>query len=188
MSRMGVTILSISIIAVASFAVLSIRRNRPRNEALIEKISMQAIKLSSTAFENNSVMPSRLTCDGDNVSPPLEIAGVPKEARSLVLIMDDPDAPVGIWDHWVKFNVPPETKIIEEGKEPSGVSGKGTSGNLSYQGPCPPSGTHHYIFTVYALDTELLLPSGASKKEVERAMVGHVLGTGKLTGLYSRKS
>ncbi|MDO8591208.1 MAG: YbhB/YbcL family Raf kinase inhibitor-like protein [bacterium] len=144
--------------------------------------------IKSSAFENNSNMPAKYTCDGENISPPIEIGGVPAEAKSLALLMHDPDAPVsGGWDHWIKFNISPETKIIEEGKEPAGVSGKGTRGNLSYNGPCPPSGTHHYVFTIYALDTLLNLPSGASKKEVEQALEGHVLGQGKLVGLYSRQ-
>ena len=145
---------------------------------------MQDIKITSSAFENNSKIPARYTCDGDDINPPIEIGEVPVGTRSLTFIVEDPDAPVGVWDHWVRFNIPPETNIIEEGKEPLGVSGKGTSGNLSYQGPCPPSGTHHYVFTVYALDIALSLPSGASKKEVELATVGHILGVGKLVGLY----
>ncbi len=177
----------IIIVVLASFAVKAFWQNQPHNAPPIESIPMEKITLTSTAFEHNKAMPAKYTCDGENINPPLEIKGVPSETKSLALIMDDPDAPAGTWDHWVKFNMPPNTPAIEEGKEPTGVSGKGTRGNLSYKGPCPPSGVHHYIFTVYALDILLNLPSGASKKEVQSAMAAHILGKGVLVGLYSRQ-
>ena len=102
--------------------------------------------------------------------------------------MHDPDAPIaGGWTHWVKWNIPPKTKIIEEGKEPDGISGKGSGGSLSYEGPCPPSGTHHYSFKIFALDTTIDLPAGSTKKALETAMAGHIIAQGELIGLYSRQ-
>lgn len=144
------------------------------------------MKLTSTAFEDGGVIPSQHTCDGDDISPPLEISDVPPETQSLVLVMDDPDAPAGVWDHWVVFNIPPDTREIAEGHEPRGVHGKGTSGNLKYEGPCPPDREHRYFFHVYALDTELHLPEGATKQEVEAAVQGHILDQAELIGRYER--
>ncbi|MBI4149355.1 YbhB/YbcL family Raf kinase inhibitor-like protein [Candidatus Woesearchaeota archaeon] len=148
------------------------------------------MQLSSQAFVHNGSIPSQYTCDGNNTSPPLAMSGVPKEAISLVLIMDDPDAvkPAGrVWDHWIVFNIPPTTTIIEEGKEPKGIQGRGTSGSSGYQGPCPPDAEHRYFFKLYALDTMLRLPEGAAKKEVEAAMQGHVLAKAELRGRYERR-
>jgi hypothetical protein len=131
-------------------------------------------------------MPTKFTCDGNDINPSLLISGVPEQAKSLVLIMDDPDAPVGIWDHWIVFNIQPDIEQIEEGTEPSGIHGLGTSGNLKYNGPCPASGEHRYFFKLYALDTMLALGEGASKQEVERAMERHVIEQTELVGKYRR--
>lgn len=147
------------------------------------------MKITSSAFSEGQKIPSKYTCDGINISPPLEIAGAPEEAKSLVLIMDDPDAikPANkIWDHWIVFNIPPTTKKIEEGKEPQGIHGKGTSNNLKYQGPCPPDAMHRYFFKLYALDTNLTLSEGVTKKQVEDAMKEHVITEARLMGTYSR--
>lgn len=127
------------------------------------------MQLTSTAFTNNEAIPSKYTCDGEDVNPPLTIAGMPEGTQSLVLIMDDPDVPVsvredGVWDHWVVFNIPPDTTEISEGREPRGVHGKGTSGNLKYHGPCPPDCEHRYFFKLYALDVELDLPGGGDQE------------------------
>ncbi|MCA9914742.1 MAG: YbhB/YbcL family Raf kinase inhibitor-like protein, partial [Anaerolineae bacterium] len=126
------------------------------------------------------------------VSPALEISGVPEGAKALVLIMDDPDVPTrlredGMWDHWVVFNIPPETDRIKEATEPEGTHGKGTGGNFEYYGPCPPDRQHRYFFKLYALDAKLKLPEGASKKDVEQAMQGHILEQTELMGLYERQ-
>lgn len=147
---------------------------------------MSALQIASSAFSNNGAIPSKYTCDGDDISPSLVITGVPEGTKSLVLIMDDPDAPVGMWDHWVVFNIPPSVSEIAEGQEPQGIHGKGTSGNLEYQGPCPPDREHRYFFKLYALDTELDLKEGVSKKEVEKAMENHILDRTELVGLYER--
>ena len=143
--------------------------------------------LTSKVFANNEIMPALYTCDGRDINPPLKINNTPKGTKSLALIMDDPDAPPGVWDHWIKWNIPADTTFIEEGKEPQGVCGIGTSGNTDYHGPCPPSGTHHYVFKLYALDLVVNLIKKSSKKELEEAMVGHILGETSLTGLYKRQ-
>ena len=148
------------------------------------------MKLTSTAFPNDGKMDSKYTCDGVDINPQLSLSDVPDGAQSLVLIMDDPDAvkPAGkVWDHWIVFNIPPDTTDIPEGQEPSGIQGKGTSGNLKYHGPCPPDAEHQYVFKLYALDSTLDLAEGATKADVEAAMNGHVLAEAQLLGRYERK-
>src|SRR3989344_8718915 len=151
---------------------------------------VESMKITSSVFENNKFIPDKYGASFENINPPLEISGVPKNAKSLVLIMDDPDAmkPAGkVWDHWIVWNIPPFTKEIAEGQEPRGVHGKGTSGNLKYHGPCPPDMVHRYFFTLYALDTGLQLPEGSTKADVEKAMKGHILARTELMGRYERK-
>lgn len=147
---------------------------------------VKELTLVSSAFAHQGDIPSRYSCDGENISPPFEIFGVSEEAKSLVLIMDDPDAPTGVWDHWVKFNIPAKTETMREGEEPRGISGKGTGGNLEYSGPCPPDKKHRYFFKLYALDTELILPEGSVKAKIEKAMEGHILQETELMGNYER--
>ena len=147
---------------------------------------MDTLKLTSSAFGNNGEIPSQYTCDGEGINPAFEISGVDANAKSLVLIMDDPDAPSGTWDHWVKFNISTSTTKIKEASEPDGVSGVGTSGNKDYLGPCPPDREHRYFFKLFSLDTELELGEGATKKEVESAMERHILQKAELIGRYER--
>lgn len=144
------------------------------------------MKLTSSTFMHNGNIPSEYTCDGTDISPPLSISDVPANTKSLVLISDDPDAPVGTWDHWVVFNIPASTTQISKGTEPKGTAGKNSWGRTGYGGPCPPSGTHRYFFKLYALDTELNLPVGSAKKQIESAMQGHILAKAELIGLYKR--
>jgi Raf kinase inhibitor-like YbhB/YbcL family protein len=149
------------------------------------------MKLTSPAFNHEGKIPSKYTCDGANINPPLILFDVPAEAKSLVLIMDDPDVPKrlradGMWDHWIVFNIPPSLTEIPEGEEPEGTHGLGTSGNLTYFGPCPPDREHRYFFKLYALNTQLNLPEKASKKQVEKAMTGHILAQAELMGKYER--
>jgi len=146
---------------------------------------MKNLIVKSSAFEHQKMIPFKYTCDGDDVNPPLIIEGIPEGTKSLVLIVDDPDAPMGTWDHWVVWNIPP-TNRIEEDSVP-GTEGMNSSGRRWYGGPCPPSGTHRYFFKVYALDTQLSLGSNSRKKDVEKAMKGHMLAQGELVGLYSRR-
>ncbi len=144
------------------------------------------LSFSSAAFSNGGFIPPRFTCDGANISPPLSISGVPEKAQSLVLIMDDPDAPKETWDHWVVFNMPPTTRDIPEGKEPVGRAGVNSWGKTGYRGPCPSSGEHRYFFRIYALSRALALPVGSTKAQVLAAMKGYVLEEGELVGRYQR--
>lgn len=150
-----------------------------------------AMVIKSSAFGPNQRIPAKYTCDGKNINPPLSISGVPEKARSIALIMDDPDVPVhirqnGIWDHWVVYNMPTDLKTIEEAREPAGTPGKGTSGKTGYMGPCPPDREHRYFFKLFALDSELDIPAAATKQQVEKAMQGHILEKAELVGTYAR--
>jgi Raf kinase inhibitor-like YbhB/YbcL family protein len=145
----------------------------------------ETMELTSPAFEHEGAIPTRFTCDGDNVSPELDISGIPDGTVSLALIMADPDAPSGTWDHWVAYDIAP-TAMIPEDVGTLGTAGVGTSGKTDYGGPCPPSGTHRYYFTVLALDAELGLPAGATKAQVQAAAEGHVIAEAALMGTYTR--
>ncbi|MBI2636218.1 YbhB/YbcL family Raf kinase inhibitor-like protein [Candidatus Peregrinibacteria bacterium] len=146
------------------------------------------MEISSPTFTHNGSIPSQYTCDGDDRSPPLRISGVPRGAKSLALIHDDPDAPMGTWVHWLLWNINPLTEEIEENGVPPGATEGMTSwGNTGYGGPCPPSGTHRYLFKLYALDTILDLPSSADMTKLEEATEGHILAKAELIGLYSRR-
>ncbi len=146
----------------------------------------KTLRLLSSAFVHNGLIPERYTCDGNNFSPPLVISGVPAGAKSLTLIMDDPDAPAGVWDHWIIYNLPVSATELAEGEPPAGTLGLGTAGNVNYQGPCPPGGVHRYFFKLYALDIELPLAPGATKGEVMEAMRDHILDQTELVGRYGR--
>ena len=145
------------------------------------------MELTSPAFENEGMIPSLHTCDGRNVSPELQIAGVPEGTASLALVMDDPDAPGGTFDHWIVWNIPAGTQSVPQGKEPKGAQGRTGFGRLGYGGPCPPGGVHRYFFKAYALDCELDLRKGAGKGELETAMEGHILDRAELMGRYRRQ-
>jgi Raf kinase inhibitor-like YbhB/YbcL family protein len=151
------------------------------------------MKLTSPVFSHQGQIPSKYTCDGENINPPLTISEVPPTAKSLVLIMEDPDVPKrlradGMWDHWIIFNIPVTVTEISEGEEPIGIHGIGTSKNLNYYGPCPPDREHRYFFKLYALDTELALAEKATKVQVEGAMKDHILAKAELIGKYARIS
>lgn len=145
---------------------------------------MKELIVRSPAFEKDKLIPSKYTCDNANVSPPLTIEGIPEKAKSLAIIMEDPDAPAGLFIHWVVWNIPP-TSAIEENSV-LGTQGLNTSKKHGYHGPCPPSGTHRYFFKVYALDTKLNLNPLSEKADLETAMQSHVLAQGELMGLYRR--
>lgn len=150
------------------------------------------IKVTNSAFEEGGMIPRKYTCDGADVSPPLGWTGVPEEAKTLALISDDPDAPMGTWVHWVLFNLPARIQEIHEAipaeKELTNGARQGRNDfrKIGYGGPCPPGGTHRYYFKLYALDTVLNLPAGATKAELLKAMEGHILEEGQLMGRYKR--
>ena len=174
----------------AGAAVLFDKGNKPQR-------TMNAFSLTSAAFENNGLIPSKFTCDGDNINPELSISGVPADTKSLALIMDDPDIPeeitqsrgIKVFDHWVLYNISPETSVIGEGSA-AGAQGLNTSGKTGYTGPCPPAQyepkEHRYIFKLYALSNTLNFIKAPTKKELEQAMEGNIIGTAELVGRYRR--
>jgi Raf kinase inhibitor-like YbhB/YbcL family protein len=143
------------------------------------------LTVQSSAFKNDGKIPTQYSCEGKGINPPLTITGIPTATVSLALIVDDPDAPNGTFDHWVMWNIPPTGKI-DENSAP-GVQGKNGRSENKYTGPCPPSGIHHYYFKVYALDTKLSLPMSTDKKALMEAMIGHTLAKGELVGTYEKK-
>ena len=152
-----------------------------------------SIKITSSVFEDNGLIPAKYTCDGADISPPLRWEGVPEGTRSIALICDDPDAPMGTWVHWVLFNLPAETKELAENVPTDGTLTNGAKqgitdfGRTGYGGPCPPGGTHRYFFKIYALDTEIDLTPSATKNDLLKAIEGHILGQGQLVGKYKRQ-
>lgn len=142
--------------------------------------------LTSSAFADSGVIPAKHSCDGGDVVPPLSWSGAPPATRSFALVVDDPDAPGGTWDHWVVFDIPPTVASIEEGKVPAGIVGTNSWKKQSWGGPCPPDREHRYFFRLYALDTLLRLPATSTKRDVEEAMKGHILAEGQLIGRYDR--
>lgn len=151
------------------------------------------MELKSQVFQSGAMIPSNYTCDGQDVSPPLSWSDPPVGTISFALISDDPDAPMGTWVHWVIWNIPASTRVLEENfpktaSLPNGTK-QGTTDfhRVGYGGPCPPSGTHRYFFKLYALDTTLNLPSSTTKKDLEQAMQGHILGQTELMGTYRRR-
>jgi Raf kinase inhibitor-like YbhB/YbcL family protein len=145
-----------------------------------------SIGISSPAFVSGQPMPAKFSYKGRNLSPELHLANVPGNAKSLVLIVDDPDSPSGLWTHWLIWNLPATTTVIHEGEVPSGaVQGKNSFGNDHYDGPVPPSGTHRYVFHVYALNATLTLPAGASREALDAAIKDQVVATGETFGTYS---
>ncbi|MEE9297806.1 MAG: YbhB/YbcL family Raf kinase inhibitor-like protein [Acidimicrobiia bacterium] len=143
------------------------------------------MELTSDAFGHEMRIPTKYTCDGDDLSPPLTISGIPTGTVTLALVVDDPDAPAGTWDHWVAYDVP-VVGLIPEGVESLGTSGSNSWGRSGYGGPCPPSGSHRYFFTVYALDARMDLEPGVEKSTLLDAIEGHVLAQATLMGRYSR--
>lgn len=143
------------------------------------------MKITSPDFENNKSIPVKFTCEGDDVNPTLILEGIPKEAKSLALIVDDPDAPGKTWVHWVVYDIPIVGRI-DENSVP-GKEGMTDFGKKGYGGPCPPSGTHRYFFKIYALDKALDLNEGIRKPDLEKAMQGHILDKAELMGLYKKR-
>jgi len=153
---------------------------------------MSSLAITSSAFAQGAAIPAQYSCKGRDVSPPLTWGEPPAGTKSLALIMDDPDAPVGTWVHWVLYNIPPAARGLPEAAATDAVladgslNGKTSANSLGYHGPCPPSGTHRYFFKLYALDAMLSLPSGADKARLLDAMQGHILAQGELMGTFSK--
>jgi hypothetical protein len=150
----------------------------------MERIENSNLVISSAAFENEGMIPSEYTCDGRGINPPLKIGNLPAGTKSIALIVEDPDAPNGTFDHWIQWDIP-KTTTIRENSNPgtSGMNGKGKTG---YYGPCPPSGIHRYYFHVYALDTLLRLEPGHNKQHLKNAMKSHILAEGSIMGKYTK--
>lgn len=185
MKPKNVIILILIIFLIGGIAFYFFQRSQ---QSSLNKTNIQNLmQLTSSTFKDNQFIPSKYTCDGENLNPPLEISEVPANAKSLVLIVDDPDAPNGNFTHWLLWNISPSIKEIREGETPQGaVEGLNDFGKNSYGGPCPPSGVHHYHFKLYALDTILELNSSATKEDLEKAIKDHVLDSAELIGLYQR--
>lgn len=148
---------------------------------------MELMKISSPAFANNSEIPAKYTCDGDDVNPPLHIENVPAGTKSLALIVEDPDAPSGLWTHWAVWNINPNQREISENSVPrESVAGKNDFHRNSYGGPCPPSGSHRYFFKIFALDCVLGLAGSEGRENLEKAMDQHVLAQASLVGVYGK--
>ena len=166
---------------------------KQQNDLQTEGDRKMEIKVESSAFEEGAMIPARYTCDGANVSPPLQWGSIPAGTKSIAVISDDPDAPMGDWVHWVIFNIPADVNELEDDIPPDEVLSNGAIqgttdfGRVGYGGPCPPSGTHRYYFKIYALDTTLDLTSSTDKAKLLDAMEGHIIGRGQLMGKYKRK-
>ena len=174
----AIIVIIIGIILLSLIIFIYLNKNNEEN-IYLNKMEIKSV------FVNNGYIPIKYTGKGEDINPKIDILNIPDNAESLVLIVDDPDAPVGTWVHWVVWNIP-ITNNIKENSNP-GVQGVNSWGRNDYGGPNPPSGTHRYFFKLYALDNELDLPETSLKKDVEKAMKGHILDKAELVGLYSKK-
>lgn len=143
-----------------------------------------SLHIVSLAFSQGGHIPKKYSCEGEDVNPPLEISNLPENVKTLAVIVEDPDAKQGIFDHWIVWNIPPNEPIVENSVP--GIHGLNSFGTEGYRGPCPPSGSHRYFFKVYALDSQLDLPAGSNKKALQQAMQGHVLAYGELMANYKK--
>jgi Raf kinase inhibitor-like YbhB/YbcL family protein len=161
--------------------------------AKVEGDKTMAITVTSSTFKEGGMIPAKYTCDGQNISPPLQWEGAPRGTKSFALISDDPDAPIGIWIHWVMWNIPAEANQLPEGipqvkqLQDGSIQGLNSYPRCGYSGPCPPSGTHRYYFKIYALDAMLDLPASSTNKDLLKAMKEHILAEGSLMGKYQRR-
>ena len=192
MGKLILAVLAILVLVVGGYFLFN--KNAPEQAPITDmpqEINYE-LKIESPAFAHMGIIPSRYACDGEKMSPPLAISGVSPEARSLVLIMEDPDVPKsvrsdGMWDHWIRFNLPSDLTEIKENTDPGGVAGMTTSKHTGYVPPCPPDREHRYFFKLYSLDFLLNLSQGATKSAVLAAMQGHILQQTELIGLYEKK-
>ena len=191
-------IFAITLVAGIVMVVKRGKRETQPSSSLLIKSHTNFMNIESPVFKLNEAIPSRYTCDGEDVNPALNFSNVPGDAQSLLLIVDDPDAPAGTWVHWALWNISADVKGIKENSVPSGaIQGVTSFGKSGWGGPCPPaspspsqggpSGIHHYYFKLYALDIEVKLPPETSISDLEETMAGHILAQAELVGLYSRK-
>ena len=187
MKRTLLILLGILLLVGAVFVLTASTEDVIQEPAPAAPVIPSTIMRISSDFSHEGRIDPSYTCDADNVSPPLEFHDVPEETVSLVLIVDDPDAPVGTWNHWTMWNIDPMTTHVATDSSPSGVvEGVTSFGTAGYGGPCPPSGEHRYFFALYALDSTLVLGPDADVATLREAMEGHVIGSAELIGLYSR--
>jgi Raf kinase inhibitor-like YbhB/YbcL family protein len=186
-------LVALSLLATTALIGCSKSQPAPANVAAQPAQQPQTgMKVESAAFKEGQPIPRQYTCDGINISPPLEWSGVPKSAKTIAIVADDPDAPGGTWVHWVLYNLPAENiglvenVPVNEELRAGGFQGKNDFGKPGYGGPCPPSGTHRYFFKVYALDTDLPLKAGATRADVDKAIQGHIVAQAQLMGTYQR--
>jgi Raf kinase inhibitor-like YbhB/YbcL family protein len=174
-------VVSVIILSSCSVTKTSTKETTEPTEAAM------TLEFKSDAFAGGQSIPAKYTCTGTNVSPALTWSNAPAGTQSFALIVDDPDAPMGTWVHWVLYSIPATTTSLQENADTSALSvGKNSSGNMRYDGPCPPSGTHRYFFKLYALDSTLSLSPGATKEQLLNAMKGHILAQGELMGTFSK--
>jgi Raf kinase inhibitor-like YbhB/YbcL family protein len=175
------------LIVVVALAFIFYRSRIAKNNPEING-TKNMMEITSSAFVSEGEIPKKYTCDGEDINPPLSIEGVPQNAKSLILILDDPDAPAGNWNHWLIWNINPATKEIAEDSIPeSSVLGVTSSGDSEYHGPCPPSGIHRYFFRIYALDSYLNIPSTSKRNDLLNAMSGHIIEEAEYMGKYGKE-
>ncbi len=181
-------IIILTIALVSAFFIAQNSASKHADTLINTDNQNNTMQLTSPAFEHNQPIPPLYTCDGENISPPLRIESVPEQAKSLALIVDDPDAPGRTFVHWTLWNIAPETPAFESNSVPhTAVQGQNDFGTNRWGGPCPPSKTHRYFFKLYALDTLLDLHPSSSKSDLEQAMNGHIITRAELIGLYTRE-
>lgn len=178
-------------ILVIAAALLLVSCSEKRKEAAVSATASQApsrgMQVASSAFSDGAAMPAKVGCSGTNTSPPLSFQGVPPAAKTLALIAEDPDAPGGLFTHWVVWNIPPGTVAVAEGTPPAGAAqGTNSYGKSGWGPPCPPAGEHRYIFNLYALDSSPNLPPSSGREQLQAAMAGHILAQSQLVGRYRR--
>lgn len=182
-----------SFLLITLVLIINACSTSPEANKAVVKGSGATMELTSLAFQNGGAIPAEYSADGADISPALKWEIPPDGTKSFALICDDPDAPMGTWVHWVVFDLPPDILELPKGIPPGpevaggGNQGQNDSGNNGYSGPAPPSGTHRYFFKLYALDTILTLPTSTQKKDLEKAMEGHIIASSELMGTYTRK-
>lgn len=189
MVRFAIIFFVILFVVVAALVVVNVSNNS-RGIDLIPRNQLTKMRVSSPVFKKGESIPSKYTCEGENTNPQIDISGVPPSAKSLALIMDDPDAPKRTFTHWLVWNVSPEASELAENGVPSGaVQGNNSANKLGYTGPCPPSGTHRYFFKIYALDAMLDLKSGIGRNELETEIQKHLIEKNEeFFGVYEKKN